>query len=326
MGNPVYGDIHVDEMLTNMSIAYIQGEAAFVAGRIFPIVPVKRQSDRYFTYLKEDWFRDEAAERAYGAESKGGGYDVDNTPTYFCKILAYHKDVFPTDVVNSNKPLTPYIDATEFITSKLMLRREVDFNTRFFVAGIWDTAYTGGDGTGGTIKQWDRTGSTPLENIGNAQVAVMALTSKKPNTLLLGPYTYMALRNNAQVRDLLRYTAGPKVPTPEVLAQMFDVERVLVGVAVKNAAAKGADEDTDFILGKHALLCYTENAPGIKKVSAGYIFAWTGLEGASAFGNRIYRFPMDELGLGTIRVEGEMAYDIQVVSTALGVFWEGIVQ
>lgn len=323
MGNPKYGDIHVDEMLTNMSVAYIQSEKAFIADKVFPIIPVKRQSDRYFTYLKEDWFRDEAAERVYGAESKGGGYDVDNTPTYFCKIYAYHKDVFPTDIANSNDPLSPFADASEWLTQKLMLKREVDFNARFLGTGIWATEYAGG---AGGQKYWNASDSIPLEDIGNAQVAVQALTSKKPNTLVLGPYVYMALRNNAEVRNLLRYTMGPRVPTPELLAQIFDVERVLVGSAVLNTAAKGADESTSFILGKHALLCYTENAPGIKKVSAGYIFAWTGLEGAGAFGNRLYRIPMDQLGLGTVRVEGEMAYDTQVVSTSLGVFWKGIVQ
>jgi len=327
MGNPKYGDIHVDEMLTNMSVAYIQDESAFIAGRVFPIIPVKRQSDRYFTYLKEDAFRDEAAERVYGAESKGGGYDVDNTPTYFCKIYAYHKDVFPTDRANSNDPLMPDIDAAEYVTQKLMLKREVDFNTRFLASGIWLTEYDGAAAAGATDRVfWNKTTSTPLEDIGNAQVAVQAITSKKPNTLVIGPYVYMALRNNTEVRDLLRYTMGPRVPTTELLAQIFDVERVLVGNAVRNVAAKGDDEDTDFILGKHALLCYTENAPGIKKVSAGYIFAWTGLEGAGAFGNRLYRIPMDLLGLGTIRIEGEMAYTTEVVSTSLGVFFNDIVE
>ena len=327
MGNPVYGDIHVDAMLTNMSVACMQSESAFIADKVFPIVPVKKQSDRYFTYLKEDWFRDEAAERVYGAESKGGGYDIDNTPTYFAKIYAYHKDVFATDRANSDDPLMPDIDAAEFVTQKLMLKREVDFNTRFFSTGIWDTEYDGAATASGTdLVYWNRSTATPLDDIGNAQITVQGLTSKKPNTLVLGPHTFMSLSNSAQVRDLLRYTAGPKVPTEAMLAQMFRVDRVLIASAVKNSAAKGATEDTAFIMGKHALLCYTESAPGIKKVSAGYIFAWTGLEGAGAFGNRMYKIPMDVLGLGTTRIEGEMAYDTEVVSTSLGVFFKDIVE
>jgi len=326
MPNPTYGDIHVDTPLTNMSVAYIQDQNAFVADKIFPIVPVKKQSDLYFTYSRADFLRNEADVRVYGAESKGGGYNISNSP-YFCNIYAFHKDVYPTDRTNSDDPLQPDADATEFVTNKLVLKREIDFQLRFFATGIWGTEWAGAAASGAGVKKyWSSSGSTPLEDIGGAQIAIQAITGKKPNTLLLGPHTFLALRDNGEVRDLLRYTAGATVPTTSMLAQMFDVERVLVGSAVANSAAMGAVEDTDFILGKHALLCYTENAPGIKKVSAGYIFAWTGLEGAGAFGNRIYRLPMDLLGLGTTRVEGEMAYDIELIASTLGVFFKDIVQ
>ena len=326
MPNPTYGQIHVDKPLTDMSVAYMQEDSAFVANKIFPIVPVKKQSDLYFIYAKADVFRNEAEVRVYGAESKGGGYNISNAP-YYCKIYAFHKDVYPTDRANSDDPLQPDADATEFVSSKLILKREIDFQLRFFATGIWGVEYGGAAAASATEKiYWNRSTSTPMEDIGNAQVGVQATMGKKPNTLLLGPYTYLALRDNAEVRDLMRYTQGPAIPTPNILAQMFDVERVLVGSAVVNSAASGATEDTDFILGKHALLCYTENAPGIKKASAGYIFSWTGLEGAGAFGNRMYRLPMDHLGLGTTRVEGEMAYDIELISSNLGVFFKDIVE
>ena len=66
MPNPIRQDIHVNRPLTNISVAYIQKATSFVAGQVFPIVPVKKQSDRYFVYLKEDWFRDEAMKRVQG--------------------------------------------------------------------------------------------------------------------------------------------------------------------------------------------------------------------------------------------------------------------
>jgi len=326
MGNPIYGDIHVDTPLTNMSVAYMQGEEVMVANKVFPIVPVKKQSDLYFTYSRADMLRNEAAVRQYGAESKGGGYDVSTDP-YYCNIYAFHKDVYPTERVNSDSPLQPDIDAGEYVSQKLILKREIDFQERFFASGIWGTQYEGAAAASGLdLVYWSSSGSTPIEDIATAQLAVQGSTAKKPNTLLLGPNTFIALRDNAEIRDLLRYTAGPAVPTPQLLAQMFDVERVLVGAAVSNSAASGATEDTGFILGKHALLCYTENSPGIRKASAGYIFSWSGLEGAGAFGNRMYKIPMDLLGIGTVRIEGEMAYDIELISADLGVFFNDIVE
>jgi hypothetical protein len=326
MGNPIYGDIHVDTPLTNISIAYMQSEDVFVASKVFPIIPVKKQGDLYFTYSRADFLRNEAQIRAYGAESKGGGYNISNSP-YFCNIYAFHKDVYPTERVNSDNPLQPDNDASEFVTGKLLLKREIDFQDRFFKTGVWGTEYEGAAAVASGKKvYWSSSTSTPIEDIGNSQLVVQSSTAKKPNTLLLGPYTYIGLRDNTEIRNLIRYTQGAAVPTPSLLAQIFDVERVLVGSAVYNSAASGATEDTAFIMGKHALLCYTENSPGLRKASAGYIFAWTGLEGASAFGNRMYRLPMDNLGVGTQRIEGEMAYDIELISADLGVFFKDIVE
>ena len=78
-------------------------------------------------------------------------------------------------------------------------------------------------------------------------------------------------------------------------------------------------------MGKHALLCYRNPRPSLRKPSAGYIFAWTGLEGSGAYGNRIVRLPMDMLGLGTERIEGEMAFDTKVICKDMGIFFKDIV-
>lgn len=328
MPNPTYANIHVDAMLTNISVAYIQQPSAFVADKVFPIVPVKKQSDRYFVYLKEDWFRDEAVERAPGTESAGGGYAIDNTPNYFCKIYAYHKDVTEADRVNSDTPLDADTDAAEFVTQKLMLRREIDFVTRFFSTGLWDLEYAGvaSDSPSSTQKeQWDRTGSTPILDIGRAKLVVASETGYMPNTLLLGAEVAFELLNHADVLERIKYTTGPAIASTSLLAQLFGLDKVVIGNAVTNTAAKGATEATDFILGKNALLCYAAPSPRLKTPTAGYIFSWTGLEGAGAYGNRLYRLPMDILGLGTERIEGEMAFDAELIASGLGVFFNGIV-
>jgi hypothetical protein len=46
--------------------------------------------------------------------------------------------------------------------------------------------------------------------------------------------------------------------------------------------------------------------------------------GASAYGSRIVRLPMDILGLGTERIEGEVAFDPKVIAQDLGVFFKDI--
>ena len=63
MGQPTRSSVHVDAVLTNISIAYIQDRSKYIATKVFPIIPVDKLSDVYFSYTKNDWFRDEAQRR-----------------------------------------------------------------------------------------------------------------------------------------------------------------------------------------------------------------------------------------------------------------------
>lgn len=340
MPQPTRGMVHIDRALTNMSVAFIQSADAFVADRVFPTVPVQKQSDLYFRYLKEDWFRDEAQKRAPGTESAGGMYEID-TDSYFCEKFAFHRNITEEDRVNQDEPLNVDVDSVQFITQKMLLKREVEWARRYFTitAGAsTDRESAWGDTTDlGTMSghsvadanhrfiQWDRDASTPIEDISAAKVRMASQTGFKPNILVLGAEVYETLRNHDDILSRIVFTQRGIV-TADILAALFDVDRLVVGWAVKNEAVKGANEDTDFLLGKHALLAYAAPSPGLKIPSAGYVFAWQGLMGGAAYGNRIMRIPMPHLGYGTERIEGEMAFDIKVVAPDLGTFFAEAVQ
>ena len=326
MPRPSRRQVHIDRALTNISVAFIQSADAFVAERVFPVVPVQKQSDRYFVYEKEDWFRDEAQKRAPATESAGGGYDIDNTPSYFCEKYAFHKDVTEEDRVNADDPLRPNEDASRFVTQKMLLKREVVWANKFFSPDTWNNEAEGTSSSPGSdeVLQWDQEGSTPIQDVDAAKMSIASKTGFRPNVLVLGADVYSALRNHDDILGRIVFTQRGIV-TPDILAQLFDVERVVIGWAVKNSAAKGATEDTDFLLGKHALLAYSAPSPGIMQPTAGYIFSWQGLLGAGAYGNRIVRLSMDQLGIGTERVEGEMAFDVKKVADDLALFFKNVV-
>ena len=44
MPNPTASDVHVNRPLTNISIAYTQDASTFVADKVFPNIPVAKQS------------------------------------------------------------------------------------------------------------------------------------------------------------------------------------------------------------------------------------------------------------------------------------------
>lgn len=318
--------LHIDRALTNISVAYIQDPNIFVADKVFPVVPVQKQSDRYFIYNKGDFFRDGAQFRAPGTESAGGDYDVDNTPSYYANKIAFHKDISAEERTNADDPLKPDIDATTFITQKMLIRREIDFMAKYFKTGVWSTDIVGAASapTAGQVLQWNVATSNPIVDVQNGKLAVQAVTGFKPNTLVLGPAVYAQLRNHPLIIDRIKYTQRG-ILTIDLLAALLDVEKVMIAEAVLNSASKGATDSINFMAGKHAMLTYSAPNPGLMQPTAGYTFAWTGLEGAGAFGNVMGRIQMPWLGKGTERIEGEMAYDLKVVAPELGYFFSGVV-
>lgn len=323
---PTMQTAHVDRALTNISVSYLQDASAFIADKVFPIVPVKRQSDIFYVYSKADFMRDEAQVRGAASESAGGDYGVEAADPYYCRKHAFHKDVTPEERVNYDEPLDADKDATDFVTQKMLIRRELQWASTYFNSGVWGTDITGvteSPSTNQTIK-WNLATSDPIKDITEASVRMASETGYKPNTLVLSPYAFNALKNHEDILDRIKYTQKGIV-TVDLLATLFEVENVYVAWSVVNSAAKGKDANVDFIMGKHALLCYSNPRPALRKPSAGYIFAWTGLEGAGAYGNRIVRLPMDLLGLGVERIEGEIAFDAKKICGDLGIFFNGIV-
>lgn len=319
MPQPAIQSVHVDRPLTNISVAYMQDHADFLADRLFPIVPVQKKSDSYFKYDKGFWFRDQAKKRAPGSESAGGGYGV--TPdTYNCEVWAFHKDVDNQTRANTDNPLDADRDATQFVTEILLLRREKLFLDSYFKTGVW-----GADVTPGTL--WSAANSTPIDDVDAQSLAIKRKTGKWPNRLALGADVYKVLKNHSTILERIKYTQRATV-TPELLAALMappnqDGFQVMVAAAIENTGKEGQAENMVFAADEDdALLCYAEPNPGIQKPSAGYIFSWAGLLGADAFyGNRIARIPTPLLGEGSERVEGELAIDMKVVGSDLGVFF-----
>jgi hypothetical protein len=324
MPNPNRSDVHVNVPLTNISIAYIQNADRFIASQVFPNIPVPKQSDRFFTYSKADWFRDEAQLRASGTESAGGGYNIDNTPTYFSNVYGIHKDVDDQIRANADIPLDMDRDGTEWLTQQLLIKRERIWASRYFIPNTWGTGSSDLVGvnispTTGQFLQWDNANATPVEDIIFAATAIEQQTGFAPNTLVLSPYVFNALKNNADVLDRIKYTQRG-IATTDILAALFEVDNVLVARSAFNSAAEGATGVFDFIVSsKSALLCYANPRPSILTPSAGYTFSWTGYLGAGNAGNRIKTFRMENLAAD--RIEAEMAFDSKLISADLGQFF-----
>ena len=313
-------DVHVNRPLTNISIAYLQDQSDFIATKVFPNVPVKKQSDTYFEYPKGQWFRTDAKPRGLGQESAGSGFDIENSGSYNAIPQALHKDIDDQLRSNQDQPIDLDRDGTEFVTRGMALRREKDWASKYFITSLWTGSSTGGDITPSTL--WDAGSSTPITDIRTEIGAVKKNTGFRPNTLVLSEDVWIALQDNADFLDRIAITQR-KIVTAELLAAVLDIDKVLIAGAVENSAAEGATPSMGWLYTKDAFLCYSAPRPSILHPSAGYTFSWTGYLGASKDGHRILRFRMDHIH--SDRIEGEMAYDQKVVATDLGVFFDGCI-
>jgi hypothetical protein len=322
--NPTPGDVHVDRLLTDVSIAFMQDQGDFIADQVFPIVPVTNRSNLYSVWDRSDWLRDEAKERAPSTESAGGGFTVDNTPSYFCRVWAWHKDLDDQTLSNADNQFQLEQRSTQYVTRKLLLRREKLWIATYFGTSIWGTDVTGVSGTpsGAQVKQWNDTASTPVKDIRRYSRNIQRLTGFRPNVLVIGPDVEDALLDHPDIIDRIKYTQQGFV-TRDLLARAFGVDRLLVPGAIVNAAPEGRAGSYDFLYGKSALLAYAAPNPGLELPSAGYTFAWTRYSNADGMGAQISRFRMQHLR--SDRIEGEMAFDMKLTSSELGIYFGTVV-
>ena len=267
-------------------------------------------------------------ERAPATESAGGGYSLDNTPTYFATRYSFHKDI-PDEVrANADAVLNPDREATAYVTHKALIRREKLFVSRFFSTGIWGADITGvaSSPNASQVLQWNDANSSPIENVRVAKRAIAESTGFEPNKLVLGRAVYDTLLDHPDIVDRLKYgqtPGGVANTSTSDLATLFKVDEILVMNAIENTAKEGQNASHSFIGGKAALLCYSTPAPGLMTPTAGYTFSWTGLMGSGSEGNRIRSFRMENIGAD--RVEIDMCFDMKLVAPELGRFWTSII-
>jgi hypothetical protein len=302
INQPGRGDVHVDRPLTQIAIAFAQNPEAFIADRVFPILPVSKQTDKYFQIPKGDWFRDEMQKRAPGALSAQRTHNV-STDSYSCDVWALHEMLADQVRANYDSPLQADREITEGLSQAGMIRKELQWVSDYFGSGKWTLDQTG----------WDRADSTPIEDVRAGKRRVQARTGFRPNKLVIGREVYDALLDHPDIVGRLDrgQTTGAAIVMRQNLAALFELDEVLVMDSV------------DFIGGKSALLVYAAPAPGLYTPSAGYTFSWTGLLGSGALGMRMKRIRDEKRESDMLEIQ--MAFDQKLVHADLGQFFITIV-
>lgn len=316
---------HTNAPLTNISIAYFQDASNFVADRVFPTVPVSKSTDLYYIINREDWNRNNVKKRARGSKPAIMTHEL-GTDTYSCDIYALGDVVTDEDEADTDEVLAQDTNIVEGLTRQGLINREESFVEQFMSASsAWTNKRTGvaSNPTGDQRELWSNDSSDPIKQVEAEVLRIMELTGYKPNKLTLSYPVYSALKNHADIIDRVKYgqtAGGPAIVNLNTLAQVFDVDEILVTSAIHNTATEGQDESNSFIAGKSALLTYSAQSPSRRAPSAGYTFAWNVYSPA---GMRMRRHRM-EVELSDLIVMDD-AYDQKLVADDMGVLFTGIV-
>ena len=309
MGQPTASDVHVDQILSNISIKY--KNRLYIGEKIFPLVRSEKQSDKYYLFPLSEWFRDEAKKRAPGSASEGGGFPLSDD-TFFCEERSFHTQLEDEVLKNADSVLRIEANKTDFVTEKILIRLERVVADMCFTAGNWSNSVT----LSGTNQWSDYDNSDPIANLETGIDAVEDATGMPVNTIVIGKSVWRKIKHHPQLLDRLPST-GLKTATVATLRDLLQNGdeapiRIMVGNALYNNAKRGADDSLTQIWGKHVWLGHVAEAPARETPSAGYTFYWP-VEGQIR-GVRRWR----EEKIHSDIIEAFMNFDDKVVSADLG--------
>jgi len=303
---PEVQQVHVDAALTNLSVAYRNNE--FVAEQIAPRVQVRKQSDRYYIYDSDrESMRVADDYRAPGSLANEVDFAL-STDSYYCEDHALSSAVPDEERENSDPIIQPDIDRTEFLTERIMLNQEVALEKKLRAnADMGESAVSLGE-------EWNNSSSDPVAVVQTARLAVFAASQRRANVIVLPFEVYETLRNHPAVVDRIKYS-GLGVATKDVMAQVFDVDRIVVPRSFVNNATKGNDPNVSSVWTDNVYVMHVADRPGLKQVTLATTFVWNGMPG-SVDGAVVERWRDHGRKADMIRVQ--KYYDIKIVAPGAG--------
>lgn len=299
---PLASQIHIDRPLSNFSLEYKNKK--MIATEAVPFIPVQKKSDTYMSYTQKDRFTLGQTIRG----PKDTANEVDWTATYgsySCVDHAMRHFIPDAQAANADPGVDYRRRTSNFLTDLILLAYERVIATMLFTAGSYGASYKATLSSG---DQWSAFAtSDPIANVETAMEACFV----RPNTMIIGRAVWSKLKQHPQI--LARITGGSTTGDPakiskKLVAELFEVDRLLVGEAKYNSANKGAAAAvfTD-VWGKFAWLGYIDPSPGLDSITAASAFRWNQLSTNMGFQVRTYRD--ESKGGGGEWIEVETSYD-----------------
>ena len=194
-----------------------------MADSVFPVVPVTKQSNKYFIYSK-DHFRTLDDARRPGARANEIEWTL-STDTYYCEGHALAQAIPDELRANADQAIDVDVDTTEMLTDLIYLQREILVASK----ATDPTVITQSTTLSGTSQWSDFTNSDPITAIEDQKATILKQIGQLPNSLLVSYPVFKALRNHPKIIDRFKYSQVAVVQ-PDHLKSVFNVDNFYVGV------------------------------------------------------------------------------------------------
>lgn len=262
---PALGEVHVSQPLTNFALQ-LQNRA-FVAEQVFPVIPVVKESDVYYTFSREE-LRDMDTLRAPGALAKEIEW-VPSTSTYTAQEYAM-RHLLPDRIRNNaDAPVRPQMNTVSKIMKWIMLGQEKR------VQAIAQDG-TNSVATVAASPKWDGTSPTIEKDIDTAKDSVRDSAGVEPNAILLAENVKDVVKRDTTLRGLIQYVINLGAGNRDLLMNgelppvMFNLAIIIAG-SVEDTSKIGAASSISKIWGDSVPVFYREMAPSLDAVTWGYI-------------------------------------------------------
>lgn len=311
MSKTAFSKAFRNEILTNISVAYLNSTDSYVWTKLFPMVSVNETSGDIYSYGKQALRVIDDAKWNQWSYNKVQ-YDVEKTKMWTLREYGLVWKVTERDARNAEDPLSAERDVTEMLTQQMLL------NIEKRAAGVINSTVVTNNVTLSGGSQFTHADSNPFIVVDNAIKSIFKNTGKIANSMILSYDTVFGLKNNLKVID--RFKHVPVITDSmikEMFGALFGIQNVYIASSQEMKLNSPVEWNLDLLWKQMMFVFYSEPTPTLKSVSFGKTFALRdGLEVKKAEGDQIAALSLEEDVVSMIRVKHE--YDQSIIDDACG--------
>ena len=257
----------IDPALTAIAVAY--RNPGYVADAVLPRVLVDKQRFSFLSYSSDTMFN--VPDTRVGRRSKPNEVTLEATETTdSTEDYALDGGVPRADEDNADSRYDPLGNEVMFLQELIALDRERRVANLVHSLNTYDSSLR--TTLSGTSQFSDFTNSDPL----NAILTALDLPLMRPNQMVLSQDGWTKLRIHPKIVEAVKGTGAKSgTATREQVAELLEIEEIIVGQARANTAKRGQTPTISRLWGKHIALLYKApviNAKGA--VTFGASFQW----------------------------------------------------